>query len=83
MKYILKYNKKSYTHVEEIGPSISPGDIVVLSSSKKDDTYIAKSCDFSRCDARCPVGLRRCVHYYFECPSHVYLEKIDNTLENL
>lgn len=83
MKHILKYNKKSYEYVEERGPSIAIGDVVVLSSSKKDDVYIAKRSETSGCDTRCPVGMRRCVHYYFECPSYTCLEKIDDIMENL
>ena len=84
MKHIIKYNKKSYEHVKELGPSISMGDVVVLSSSKKDDVYIAKQGKtIGRCDDRCAVGMRRCVHYYFDCPDSLYLDKIDNTLENL
>lgn len=84
MKHIIKYNKKSYANVKERGPTIASGDVVVLSSSKKDDVYIAKHCDrYASCPDNCAVGMRRCVHYYFDCPSFMYLEKIDNTLENL
>lgn len=84
MKHIIKYNKKSYTHTKERFPSINIGDVVVLSTNKKDEVYIAKHCDYiDQCPDNCAVGIRRCVHYYFDCPNYTYLEKMDDVMENL